>query len=118
MAIPVWPSELPQAFLRDGFKITQSDGRIFAKTDKGPPKVRRGATSVPRRVDAQILVDQTQRARFDTFWDTDTSGGVLPFTFPNPFGAGTWLVKFDEGSPATTPRGVYYSISFSLLVMP
>lgn len=99
MAIPVWPTELPQAFLRDGFKITQSDGRIFAKTDKGPPKVRRGATSVPRRVDAQILVDQTQRARFDMFWDTDT-GGVVKIVIPSAS-----ILTPATGSPAATaPR--------------
>ncbi|MFG1267632.1 hypothetical protein V5F40_06680 [Xanthobacter sp. DSM 14520] len=142
MSIPVWPADLPQRVLVDGFSAGVADGRIRQKMDAGPPKMRRRTSAAVRPVRARVRLDRDGVARLNRFWEEDTAGGVLPFWFPDPLldglplltGAGVplltdggepllitswWLVQFGEdGIAVDAPSRVAFSASFGLDILP
>jgi hypothetical protein len=142
MAIPVWPSELPQRFLVDGYSEKLRDGRLLSKTSAGPGKARRRFSSAVLPVSASIRLDYASKARFERFWYEDTEGGVLPFSIPDQTHDGlplldedgnvvlagltgqpilvtaNWLAMFAQEAPTLTPYGLEFRASFTLNVMP
>lgn len=141
MALIYWPGELPQHVLQDGYGQGMRDGRLFSKTDRGPPKSRRRSSANMMKVSAKLLADVATVARFDRFWDDETEEGSLPFVMPDQIFDGAplldsdgapllddagipllmtsyWFVKFDEQSPQKTPWGALFYVSFSLLIYP
>ena len=140
MAVPVWPVELPQKVLHDGYSERPVDGRLRTQTDFGPGKVRRRYSSAARPVSCAILVPDTLVARFDRFWNEETSGGVMPFIMPDQIFNGAflldnfgnqitdqngnpllvsafWLVRFGD-APTTTCVGAWFNIAFQIMVLP
>lgn len=105
MSIPVWPSDLPQRFLRDGFSRTLADGRLSTKMERGPAKRRRGSSAAVVPVTAAIDVPVDLAARFERFWDEDTAGGSLPFLLPDQLLDGLPL-QADLGIPLLDPKGL------------
>jgi hypothetical protein len=101
MAVPDWPSTLPQALLVDGNQFAAPDGRLRSQTDTGPAKMRLRSSAMPMPFSGSILMDDTQHDTFEAFIapDGDTVGGALPFNFPAQYGTGTWLVRFGEQMP-------------------
>jgi len=141
MATPVWPSELPQKFLASGYNEKLRDGRIFVRTSTGPGKARRRYSSAVLPVTASLYVTRSQKSRFERFWNEETSGGVKAFILPDQTHDGalllsstgplltssgvpllmtaTWLAMFATDPPSFTPmNGGYFSVSFSLNVLP
>jgi len=141
MAIPVWPAELPQRVLVEGYSERTRDGRLFSATSAGPPKVRRRFSAAVMPVAAAIYASWDQKARFERFWAEDTSGGTLPFIMPDqsrdqvPLLASSgeslttesgitilivakWLALFAREPPQITPMGVRFRISFQLEILP
>lgn len=140
MTLPSYPSELPRPN-RDGYKVARGDGRTIGRTDAGPPIRRRRFSAVPKTVSFVTDLTQSQKARFDRFYDEDTAEGTLPFLLPDWAVHGTplltaggaplltaggvpllisriWLCVFGDQLPVETPRGVEWRMSFSLLVLP
>lgn len=142
MAIVVWPSELPQRFLVDGYSEKLRDGRILTKTSAGPGKARRRFSSAVIPVSATLHLTLTNKARFERFWTEETDDGTIPFliddqtrdlvplvtsggsilldVYGNPvLVAAKWLAMFGQDGPTITPvGGVQYRASFTLNVMP
>jgi hypothetical protein len=142
MAIPVWPAELPQRVLRDGYSEQLRDGRLFTKASAGPPKTRRRYSAAVLPVTASIVVDYAAKARLERFWTEETDWGALPFIMPDQTHDGVpiltsagvpmltsagvpmlitakWLAMFSEGAaPKFEPWGVQFKSSFSLTVLP
>lgn len=141
MTHPVWPSELPQRVLRDGYSESLRDGRLFSRMSGGAPKVRRRFSSSTLPVSASIHVDYDQKSRLERFWNEETQGGSLPFIIPdqthdglalldgsgNPIldGSGNpilistnWLALFGEEAPKVTPWGIQFTVAFNLVVLP
>jgi hypothetical protein len=139
MALAVYPPEL-LAPLREGYQIGFGDGRFQSKNDAGPGNVRGRFSSTVHSVQFTMLADSTQAGRFRHFYFVETKEGKLPFLIPDhsqdeyvwldedetPIldedGATlliteTWLVLFD-GLPVIKPRDIYWTVSFSLSVMP
>lgn len=140
MAIPRWPAQLPQHVLRSGFSYQFADGRLRTPMDFGPGKVRRRYSSAATIVQAQILVTGDLVARFQRFWNEETSGGAMPFIIPDQLfdgeplldGSGNplldqsgnpllvssyWLARFGD-KPSITPDGWLFYVSFQLAVLP
>jgi hypothetical protein len=140
MAVPVWPSELPQRVLRDGYSEKMRDGRMFSRTS-GPGKVRRRFSSAVLPVSASIVVTYAQKARFERFWTEETAEGSLPFIMPDQTHDGlplldggglpvldggglpvlitaNWLARFAQETPQITPWGLQFMASFQLDVLP
>lgn len=100
----VWPAELPQHPLQEGFLKTFGDGRLRTSMENGPPKVRRRFSSAVRPISATFRMSLDQHARLERFWYEDTIGGSLPFLIPDPVYDGSILIASD-GSPITCPDG-------------
>ena len=76
----LWPSNLPNIVLVDGFTVGQADGRLQSEPDSGPPKVRLLTSARPTPVAAQLHLDgPTHSGRFDRFWAETLKRGALPF---------------------------------------
>lgn len=140
MAIPVWPSELPQKFNIDGYSEKLRDGRLLTKTSAGPGKARLRFSAAVIPVAATMRLDYDAKARFERFWNEDTKGGVLAFLLPDQTHDGLpvlsgyeplldsagnpivmvseWLAMFGQEAPTLTPWGVEFMASFTLNVMP
>jgi hypothetical protein len=142
MATPVWPTELPQRFLASGYSEKLRDGRLFVRTSTGPGKARRRYSSAVIPASGTIYLTHAQKGRFERFWYEDTDGGVKAFILPDqtrdgidvytasslPILTGSgdpliitsnWLAMFSPEAPSFTPmNGGYFSVSFSLNVMP
>ncbi|MDB5620507.1 hypothetical protein [Tardiphaga sp.] len=141
MTLAVWPADLPQYVLVDGFQSGPRGARLKTATDTGPGKQRRrGALMKP--VTCSFFASTDELARFYRFWESDTAGGVLPFVMPDrqfdglalmdenglvladengvPLIAESWwLVQFGQNEPADTPiSGVYWRVQFDLVVLP
>ncbi|MBN9235091.1 MULTISPECIES: hypothetical protein [Phyllobacteriaceae] len=139
MALPLYPSELP-APLRDTYQIGFGEGRFKSKNDAGPGNVRGRFSSTVHSVPFSTLLDTTQVGRFRYFYFEETKEGKLPFLIPDHSGdsyvwldddetsllyedgtpilmAETWLVLFDS-LPTIKPRDIYWTVSFTLVVMP
>jgi hypothetical protein len=142
MAVPVWPAELPQRVLTDGYSEKSRDGRMFSRTSAAPGKGRRRYSSAVLPVTATITLSYAQKSRLERFVDEETAGGVLPFTMPDQTHDGlplldgnglplldggglpvlvtaTWLARFSEnGLPQYTSWGIQFMASFQLDVLP
>ncbi|WP_296741449.1 hypothetical protein [Mesorhizobium sp.] len=141
MSVPVWPSDLPQYVLVDGFQSGPRGNRLRTAMDTGPGKMRRrGAKTKP--VSCSITMEPDDLARFYRFYEDDTLNGTLPFLFPDhqfdglaladesgvPLLTETdvpllieswWLVQFGENEPADTyTDGLIARVEFDLLVLP
>lgn len=141
MSVPLWPSDLPQEVLQEGFQESFGEGRLSTKMETGIPKTRRRFSAVGRPIQAALILTIDQRARFKSFWDDDTSLGSLPFFMPDQLADGLalianglsltdtsgtplvteswWLVMFGETPPSVRPlSGDIYRAEFGLTILP
>lgn len=100
----IWPTDLPQSMLVEGFETNQRDGRLRSSTDIGPPKMRPRTSAAIKPVSGVIRCTQDQTARLERFWAEDTRGGILPFMIPAQVFNNAWLLT-DDGSPLLTDDG-------------
>jgi hypothetical protein len=142
MTIPVWPDDLPQQVLVNGFNASARGNRLVTAMDSGPPKQRRRGPLL-RPVQASIFVDQDGRSRFDRFFDEEVINGTQPFLIPDQNHDGLdlfsdtlgeqlqdengnpllieswWLVQFGQNQPALSASSAFlYTIQFDLIVLP
>ena len=142
MTVPIWPLDLPQRPLRNGFSLGSADGRRTVDMEKGPPAVELAFSSAVRPVEASFQVDLNGALRFDRFWLEETRKGSLPFLLPDPRLDGVpladdagrpiladdgapllisswWPVMFGKQAPsAVNTAGIWWRISFQLNVLP
>ena len=140
--IPVWPTDLPQKLLSDGYSYGFADGRLKTAMDAGPPKMRRRFSSAVRPVAGQFYGSEDDMARLERFWAEDTAGGALPFLIPDQnrdalalltsdglqlqddqgrplINTAWWLVLFGDTPPQKqVVSGLIHKATFTLSVMP
>jgi hypothetical protein len=112
-----WPSTLPQRPNQEGWSDGEGDARLRTPQEAGPVKQRLLFSYMPEPLTLVYEMTYAQRELFRAFYKT-TAGGTLPFTIPNPLGAGTWIVQFNEGLPRYTPRGIRWLVSLDLVRLP
>ena len=116
MTLPIWPTaELPRP-KRDGYARTYPDGRQSTKNDAGPPRGRLRFSAAPAFISLQFDMTHAQRARFMTFWTTDTVNGSKPFVVPDWTEISIPLLAAD-GTPLTTDAGTLLATDAWLLAM-
>jgi len=141
MSIPVWPSDLPQAVLVDGFAYSQAEGRLTSRTDTGPGKARLMNSAAITPVRAQIRVTPAQLARFRRFYSEDLGQGVNPFWMRDQIFDGMalsdadgalltdgdgkvltmascWLARFGLNMQTLPRPGFLFRIEFDLELLP
>ncbi|MGG3810996.1 hypothetical protein ABEV34_05005 [Methylorubrum rhodesianum] len=140
--IPVWPADLPQRLLQEGYSYGFADGRLKTAMESGVPKMRRRFSSVARPVSGQFLGSEDDMARLERFYDEETGGGALPFLMPDQTRDGLplatedglqllddqgrplintawWLVMFGDTPPQKqVASGTVYRISLTFTVLP
>ncbi|MGY3366191.1 hypothetical protein ACVWZL_003316 [Bradyrhizobium sp. GM2.4] len=141
MTIPVWPDDLPQVVLVEGFQAGPLGQRLSTAMDSGPSKQRRRGPKT-RPLTVAIAVDENQRALFDRFYDEEVGGGTTPFLIRDVLTDGrdldddlgeqlqdengddllieSWaLVQFGQTDPAVAANTFdFYRIQFELIVLP
>lgn len=113
----VWPSSLPQYVLREGFSESIGDGRLRSQPDKGPAKVRRRSSMMPKLLQCRMIMSAEQLALMQEFVDDTLMNGSLPFLMPDPITRNPALVRFADNLPAWTSRGIHFDVSFDLEVL-
>lgn len=140
MTLAVWPSDLPQRVLAEGYSSGPRGNRLITKMQDQSIKARPIGGKL-RQVSCVIKVDHNQQARFDRFWEDDVKL-TLPFLFPAPQLDGEyllddtgerllddtgrpliieawWLVQFGQQAPQyLAPTSRRYRIQFDLIVLP
>lgn len=105
MAIPVWPTSLPQFFLRGGYKEGFKNTVLRSPMDSGPTKTRQRFTNSPTVLDGAMPLTDDQVATFKTFYEDDLGNGGLSFTIFHPRLGGTVTVQFTEDPRPLVPEG-------------
>jgi hypothetical protein len=88
--MPTWPASLPQSFpLNDNY--SRVDGVLRTPMAVGPAKRRRRATAdvkVYELTPDRFVLTESQWDTLESFYDSDTSGGSLPFDWTDPWPSG------------------------------
>ena len=116
--MPAYPASIPFFTARDGYRETGPEATIRTDMSTGPAKVRRRFTAAPRRVSARIAyLTAAELATFESFFETTIAMGSLSFTAENPITGTTRTYRF-VGSYDVEPRGVGYTVSAELEILP
>lgn len=94
-----WPNELPQSPLLEGFSRQKQENRSRFDPQGGRSKHVVFYTSVPEVIEMEMFLDQSQKDRFESFYEVDTLFGTQEFTIPDPNKNQTILVKFIGDPP-------------------
>lgn len=95
----VWPNQLPQSPLLNGYNRTPMSSQIEFDVDAGSPKIRNRATAMPDNVEESYVLSNSEKELLDTFWRDTTMRGVIPFLKQNPETKTTATYQFRGGSP-------------------
>lgn len=87
-----WPGTLPE--LEIGATERRQSGFLRSTTETGPYKQRPRFTKTARFLSGTILIDEAQRATFDTFYNTTIDEGSGEFDFTDPADGSTASVRF------------------------
>lgn len=125
MAIPVWPTTLPQVPLRSGYQRTRPNLLRRSQPSEGPAIVQAKGVLGVQNITAPYLLTTTQRNTLYTFLYDNCRSGALRFSWPDPEGSATKLecrvvpasesALYTESAP--NAKG-YWAISLSLEVLP
>lgn len=140
MTVLTWPSELPRP-LRDRYQAQATDPRLKRAQDAPIPGYRKQYSQVAQGVQLSLVLSRAQKAVFDSFYRDACGFGTTPFRMPDPVTDGwpllhetgvpllyedgtpilmsaQWLCIFGDEPPSETLRGMTFTKSFSVWVMP
>lgn len=87
--------------------------------DLGPAKVRRRTTANVRLIECAFLIDVSQRATFDTFFNSTLEGGTLPFELDHPITGTTSDFRFvEEPTYSAVSGSLYFHLNCRLEILP
>jgi len=119
MAIPVWPSTLPQKPEQGGYQEGFASTVIRSPTDTGRTKRRRRFLTGPRLLTVTMPMTDAQLLIFNAFYEDTIAHGALSFTFPHPRLGTNITVAFKEDPPPITPEGALtYFVVMKLEILP
>ena len=89
--------------------------------DAGPAKQRRRFTAAVRTLKMRLRLSPAQATALNTFWETDTAGGALSFTWVHPPTGQAATMRFIANQPPDLQpinRGMQYVASFNVEILP
>lgn len=115
MTTPVFPSGLPRP-RTDGFEEAAARRfESFAVDRVGQERRRAVTTAAPRRLALSYTMTAAQWVTLMGFFETDTRGGALRFTFTHPVTGVTALAYFEtEPRRVVRPGTPRFNVSFAL----
>ena len=116
MAIPQWPSTLPQSPLIEGFSDTPQDSVLRSNMD-GYSKQRNRFTATIGNVEESYLLTPTQYATLKVFFHTTLGNGATDFIKNNPETGFDEVYRF---SSTYSPKydGVFYKVKLNMERLP
>jgi hypothetical protein len=101
----VWPASLPQQPLLAAYEESYGQYAVHGDLPGGAPVGRRRTTADPGPIRVTFVLTLAQVLTFDGFYEEDTKGGALPFTWTHPdrgavrlaFTAGPQIRALDVG---------------------
>lgn len=85
MAIPEWPTSLPDKPLREAYEELRAKNIIRTKMDKGPAKVRRLQSKAPTPLPGiTFSLSTSQLDTLETFVSDTLGEGVYRFSWQHP----------------------------------
>jgi hypothetical protein len=115
----VWPLDLPQKPLLQGFSETLPNLTTRTPMDTGPAKVRRRSTAGVTQLQCVFRLTAAQRASLLTFWQTTLAGGSLSYSWTHPISGAALVCRLIE-PPVLTPAagGVAWAATMKIEVLP
>lgn len=111
-----WPVTLPNYVLESGYQEQLPKNVVETDMEGGPPKVRRRFTKTFRRFNVAQVMDYTQVATFEAFYNTTCASGSLPFDWVHPRTQSSMSFRFTGNPPSYQPfGGQYVRVSYSLI---
>jgi hypothetical protein len=114
MAAIDWPTTLPAYISKNGFAQTLPANKIVSTVAVGPVKTRKRFTANVNQYVCTLLLSQSEKADFDTFYNDTTSSGVAYFNRQDPITESTIEMRFIGNPPTARAEGVKYRVSFQL----
>jgi hypothetical protein len=114
MAAPVWPSTLPQTFVRNTRQEEPLGQWLDSPMDMGPAK-RRLRSVGTGSLQGQMAFDAVEWSTFLAFWETTLQYGTVAFYFPT---SAEQLVRFTAKPQRQTRADVLFPVSIQLEVLP
>ena len=124
MATIDWPSTLPQEFQKPSFNNSPNSGIIRTEMDTGYPKIRLRFTATTENYSGTMILTETQKQAFLTFFRTTIRYGSLRFNFPDPYGGADiearWVISTNGEPYSLTQDGdtTDWRLSFTLEELP
>lgn len=82
--MPIWPADLPQKPLADGYSEEPQSRVLRSQMDAGPPKTRQRYTAGTTAIPVNMTLSNAQVDTFESFFNSDIQGGSLPFDHMHP----------------------------------
>ncbi len=114
----LWPEDLPQSPLLDGWQETLPDNVLRTKMEQGPPKLRRRGTDAPAKIAAQFLLDTAQCGVLENFYAETLSGGAQRFAFTHPRSGLAVLCRMAQPPEFIALNGGHFRARLTLEVLP
>ncbi len=112
-----WPPDLPLAPLIDGYDESFGELTLVSDVAGGEPEYRRRTVAAAQPITCQFLLTAAQMDTFEQFYEGDTVGGCLPFTWPHPRD-GQVRAAFAGGPELSALGGDLYEVATSVEVLP
>lgn len=80
----IWPESLPQVLRLDGLQGKPKRNVIRTQMDAGPQKQRRRYTVNTKDFNGTLILTETQRRIFDSFYKNTIADGSLRFLMKDP----------------------------------
>jgi hypothetical protein len=110
----VWPTDLPQYVLEQGFSESEPDQLLVTAMEAGSPKTRRRYTAANPPFTLSVAMTAAQRVIFKDWFDIDLRGGSLPFTWVHPITRDAATYMFRKPVPKWSVRGNAHIVSFAV----
>lgn len=117
MAVPNWPSTLPNELLQRGYSHETADALLRSSMEVGPSKVRRRHTAGVENVTGNMLLTEAQLGVLRSFFDVTLKYGALRFSASDPVSLVAREFRFTAPIKWTMISG-FYDVTFEFEILP
>lgn len=118
MAIPVWPTSLPERFDADGYEEEEANNILRSETDMGPPMVRKRTSANVLPVKGSLYLTTAQRATLREFYRDDCQSGSIRFSWVDQITGDPLEYRFKEPPKWGAKTNELHMVTLDLEVLP
>lgn len=114
--MPVWPTNLPNYVLENGYNEQLPTNTVETEMETGPMKIRRRFTKVFRKFQVAMVMTADQADTFELFYLNTCASGAVAFDWVHPRTRLPLSFRFIKPAPAYQPYGGnYVRVSFAIV---